>query len=359
MLLELGHATAWHFPMDTHGQWAGHYPKDSEDAVAQLDAIKRRGADHLLIPRHGFWWLDHYAGLERHLSRHAEEVMKNEDLVCWRLSRNGGSADECHPVFIIGSPRSGTSILTWSLGQHPNLYPLEETVWFGRFHKGLADAFELGSSRGDKSQLSAQGIGREPFFRAFGQTVDDLVHQHREWPAKSLGPDTAFARARSPEDPKGRWIDGTPENSFFVRGLVELFPEARFIHLAREHRAVVRPLRGFLRIGGRQHTAPEGYQRWIRHVRACLEAEEELGADRVLRVFHRDLASEPEGLVRTCLGFLGESYSPDCLLPLNQRINSSGTGDVAADGWEEVDPSLVAEAEGLEEKLFEARLAGK
>ena len=32
------------------------------------------------------------------------------------------------PVFIIGSPRSGTSILTWALGQHPNLYPLEETV---------------------------------------------------------------------------------------------------------------------------------------------------------------------------------------------------------------------------------------
>ncbi|MBT8395353.1 MAG: glycosyltransferase, partial [Gemmatimonadetes bacterium] len=186
-LLELEDATGWHFPMDPNGSWAGHYPADSQEAVALLEAIRRRGADHFLIPRHGFWWLEHYAGLERHLSRNAEEVLKNGDMMCWRLSRNGSPADACHPVFIIGSPRSGTSILTWSLGQHPNLYPLEETVWFGRFHKGLSDAFELGSSRGDKSQLSAQGISRKSFFRAFGHTVDRLVHQHREWPGTPLG----------------------------------------------------------------------------------------------------------------------------------------------------------------------------
>ncbi len=351
-LVRLSGRTGWHFPNRGDGVWAGFYPGTDAEAVSHLRALRRRGADYLLLPEPAFWWLDHYDGLRVHLDREGEEIMRTEDLRLFRL--NGRDpAPEPRPVLIIGSPRSGTSVLTWALGQHPNLYPLEETVWFGRLHKGLREAFELGTSRDERSQISAQGIDRDTFMRSFGRTVDGLVLAHRDWPERRVAQDNVFARARSPDDPKSRWVDGTPENSFFVDGLAELFPEARFIHLLREPAPVVRSLRAFHHIGGRPHTATEAWVRWVRHVRACLQAEETLGPARILRVLHRDLVSSPASVVRSCLEFVGEPWSEDCLLPLRRRINSSGSRPEPP-GHDLPDPEVVAEAEALEAELFGA-----
>jgi len=57
------------------------------------------------------------------------------------------------PIFVVGAPRSGTSILTWCLGQHPNLLCLEESNWMAPFAVDLAVAFRRGSERGERSIL--------------------------------------------------------------------------------------------------------------------------------------------------------------------------------------------------------------
>lgn len=258
------------------------------------------------------------------------------------------------PIFIIGSPRSGTSILTWSLGQHPNLYPLEETVWFGRFGRAAGSSFDLGSSRGERSQLSAMGITRQTFFATLGLAIDQMILAHRQIPDTPVRPDAAFARARRPDDPKERWVDGTPENSFCVPELALLFPDACFIHLLRDADLVVRSLENFGAIGGRQHTTEEGYRNWMRHVRACLDAERSLGPDRIMRLEHTELAHSPVAAVRKCLEFAGESFSEDCLKPLGHRINSSGTGRPAREVPADVDPAVLAGVAALRADLADS-----
>src|ERR1051326_1981074 len=37
------------------------------------------------------------------------------------------------PIFIVSTGRSGSTILTWCLGQHPNIIPQEESNWLGAF----------------------------------------------------------------------------------------------------------------------------------------------------------------------------------------------------------------------------------
>jgi GT2 family glycosyltransferase len=87
-LLELGEATAWHFPRAFDGRWAGHYPADTAGAVAQVDSVRLAGAEYLLLPATAFWWLDHYTGLGDYLRRHGEEVVRTSD---FRLFRFVGS----------------------------------------------------------------------------------------------------------------------------------------------------------------------------------------------------------------------------------------------------------------------------
>src|SRR6185503_11524755 len=65
--LELGSRTAWHFPQEPDGTYAGSYPEDSAAAVAHLEELRARGAQYLLVPRTAGWWLEHYEGFAQHL----------------------------------------------------------------------------------------------------------------------------------------------------------------------------------------------------------------------------------------------------------------------------------------------------
>ena len=48
------------------------------------------------------------------------------------------------PIFVVGSPRSGTSILAWCLGHHPNIFPVPESNWMGDFAVNVAAAHQIG-----------------------------------------------------------------------------------------------------------------------------------------------------------------------------------------------------------------------
>ena len=88
-LLDLPGLTGAHFPQGEGGGWAGFYPADSESAIAQLEALRREGGDFLLLPRTGFWWLDHYDELRAHLAEHYAEVARDDDCVLFSLEEAG------------------------------------------------------------------------------------------------------------------------------------------------------------------------------------------------------------------------------------------------------------------------------
>ncbi len=261
------------------------------------------------------------------------------------------------PIFVLGSPRSGTSILTWCLGQHPNIIPQEESNWLGSFAIHAASGYQRGSARGAHGQLSAIGVGREEFLALFGQTINELILSHRKQfqiRRAQLGLDVPpFTISRSPNEPKSRWVDGTPEYSFYICGLRKLFPQALFVHLVRDVTAVVRSLLNFFPNGRNRLVANEqaAYEYWLRRVTACVEAEQAYGPDVVYRMRYSDIVEQPESAVTSLLGFLGESYAPECLEPLAERINSANVpADFNARDLA-TDPAVVAQARELSDHL--------
>ena len=104
------------------------------------------------------------------------------------------------------------------------------------------------------TRFSAQcDIRDSQLFAALGQSIDKVILQHRtdlERKRKSRSSaskvDARWLEATSTSaGPKTRWIDGTPEYSLHVCGLLKLFPQALFIHLIRDV-SCSRPLNGQL-----------------------------------------------------------------------------------------------------------------
>ncbi len=60
----------WHF-LERDAIYAGN-PSDSQQAIADLEQLRRRGATHFVFTANTFWWLDYYPEFAQHLAESAK-----------------------------------------------------------------------------------------------------------------------------------------------------------------------------------------------------------------------------------------------------------------------------------------------
>jgi len=122
------------------------------------------------------------------------------------------------PIFIIGSPRSGTTAFAEALGEHPGLWFSCEGLSLHRLYGGgrLEDAYAA-EMLWDR-WLARERVTREEFLERMG-----------------LGFNALFSSRSGGR----RWIDKTPDNTPMVATLADMFPHASFLHLLRDGRRTV------------------------------------------------------------------------------------------------------------------------
>jgi hypothetical protein len=216
------------------------------------------------------------------------------------------------PVFIIGSPRSGTTILAWSLADHSALWTSGESyILFDFFGDGRANrVYDKALNQSDGSWLKAQKVSRQEFLTSLGMGINALFS------SRSGG---------------RRWIDHTPHYALMAGVLADMFPGARFLHILRDGRRVVNSMVHFQQPGetrkGRDTPWATDFRVACKTWRSYVTAAEDFAQrseGRCLTCRNEDLVANPEEGFQRILEFLQVPYEegPAAYFESN-RINSS------------------------------------
>jgi hypothetical protein len=247
------------------------------------------------------------------------------------------TGSETGPFFIVGCPRSGTTLLQRMLDAHPDVAVAPETFFIRRFWKRRTEYGDL--------QRDA----------AFERLLRDIM-AIPEFEEMELAPDAFAAAARDADrsyaalfrlllrqfaEQRAAQVVGekTPNHVLYLPTLHDFFPDARFIHLVRDPRAVVNSWRSVPWSSGRAWRDAEV---WVEYVAAGRAAGSLLGE--ALQVVHFEtLVRAPEQTLRRVCAHLALDYDP-AMQAFHERTPQ--TVNVEREPWkanatQPIDPSVA------------------
>jgi hypothetical protein len=218
------------------------------------------------------------------------------------------------PVFIVGAPRSGTTLLRVTLNRHPQLAICGETAYFRRVY-ARRDAFGDPGNRPNRNRVVGAYLAIEPV-RRLGMDIDvlreRLMSDGVTWRALFASLLHVYA------DSQGKPHSGekTPGHALYVKTLCDWFPDCTIIHLVRDPRAAVYSL---TQVPWASRSVLMGARTW----RLFNTAARAVSArDNYLLVKYEDLVTRTEEQLRRMCEHIGLEYQPAMLEPNPAEFDS-------------------------------------
>ena len=232
------------------------------------------------------------------------------------------------PIFIFGCGRSGTTLLLNILGKHPNIYPVkEESNLFVR-HKTTNNFFfeeyEKESNfekltlailasffyHGDKSSLMIKNnCFPDDVINMFSciKVLDDFKTLRNKYEVFNL-----CTHYLTLKENKRRWVEKTPNNIFNTSFILDLYPDAKFIEIYRDPRAVclswLNAKFGYFKTSN----LLECIKVWRSAISQGLDSRNKI-PERYIQVKYEDLINSPKDELKRICDFIGEEFDP-CML---------------------------------------------
>jgi hypothetical protein len=219
------------------------------------------------------------------------------------------------PIFIVGCPRSGTTLLRNMLNRHPAIAICFETHFLDLVYRRRRAFGDLSRPENRKLLLreylaSERIVKMELDLPALRET---LLREGTSYEA-FLG---SLLRFYAQAHGKRRCGDKTPQHALFTETLCQWFPGASILHTVRDPRDVVASL---MRMPWAPASVLKNARTWLSCNLAALRSR---GRPEYLQVRYETLATQPEPELRRICQALGEEYSSEMLAAPEDAPRSS------------------------------------
>jgi len=185
------------------------------------------------------------------------------------------------PIFIIGCPRSGTTLTRVILDSHPNICCGPETHLFKNIK-----------------------IFKEKIFNYWKMLmpygVDEVSFNSQLKEVFSIFPNN-YMKIKN----KKRWAEKTPDNIFLVDFIDDLYPNCQFINIIRDGRDVVS---SYKKRWGRI-TIFKAIKAWNKSMDLTCSFHSKFDSSRYLEIRYEDLVLHPVEQTKKIMDFLGEKWT--------------------------------------------------
>lgn len=232
------------------------------------------------------------------------------------------------PVYVIGTPRSGTTLTAKILGNHSKLFMPGETHFFEDIYsrrKELGETIDSKTSKRVLERLSTlYGRNNEPTDQkrieqlfSNSQQVESLVSNWKNY--KDVL--TSFMEIQMRNEGKHRWGNNVPRDIFNYEDILSFFPDAKIIICVRDVRDFLFSYKEKWRI-----TTPENIDRlkklyhpivtsllWKSSMNLIPTLKKNVPTENLLINYYEKLVSNPESNIKKICEFIREDFEPKML----------------------------------------------
>lgn len=257
---------------------------------------------------------------------------------------------ETNIVFVVGGSRSGTTLVSKILGRNSCLFGLQETHYFGDIWNPFQEDFPLVKDAATKvlvkmfARQRADIWGATPISEDF-DAANALLEGLSDFRPSNLF--LSFVDNLAKREGKKIPVEQTPRNIFYLPILYNLYPDAKFIEVVRDPRAVLysQRTRWRMRFLGAKNVPWSEVLRVYSNYHAITMSNlwraavsvgnGYLDSDRVIRVKYEDLVLDPASCIEKMCDFIGIEYQASMhsvpRLASSTQRNSGGANGITAD----------------------------
>jgi hypothetical protein len=142
-------------------------------------------------------------------------------------------------TFVVGCPRSGTTVTQAMLARHPDVYSLPETGFFIDLHARVQSRWGDRDAKPQSQRLvHRMGFARHRARRALARLQKQLGESSHPWPGpiRSVGCARSFIRTLdrvAAHAGRSMWLEKTPYHLLYIPEIQQDVPDARFVHVIR------------------------------------------------------------------------------------------------------------------------------